>query len=174
MKKLIIINSVITFLLCFVTHFAYEFFSNPLFSVFFPVNESIWEHMKMIYTTVLLYGIIEYFLLKKYDYHKDNFILTIFTKSIINIPIFLIMYLPIISIFKENMIVTFIILFISILITNIIGFKIYKKPIKYQKIIAIILIIITYIGFTYLTYNPIKNDLFYDQENKIYGIDIKK
>ena len=93
-NKLIIIISFSTFALCFLTHFFYSWFPNTLFSIFFPVNESIWEHMKMLYTTILLNGIIEYFLLKKFNVENKNFLLLLFIKSIMIIPIYLIIFLP--------------------------------------------------------------------------------
>ena len=74
LKKMIFVNTIITFLLCFLTHFLYEWFPNPVFSIFFPVNESIWEHMKMLYTTFLIYSIIEYFIMKKFAIKHNNFL----------------------------------------------------------------------------------------------------
>ena len=39
-------------------HFAYEFSGNNLFvGIFAPINESIWEHTKLIYFTMLAYSI---------------------------------------------------------------------------------------------------------------------
>ena len=134
MKKIIIINSILTFLLCFLTHFIYDFFPNTFFALFFPVNESIWEHMKMLYTTILLYGISEYFILKKSKKDYNNFCLTVFLKSIIAIPVYLGIFLPFYYIFGENMFITLTILFITILIINFIGSKLLKvKEIHYQK-----------------------------------------
>lgn len=172
MKKIIIINSILTFALCFFTHFLYEWLPNPIFSLIFPVNESIWEHMKMIYTTILLYGIIEYFILKKFEITPNNFLISIFLKSIIAIPVYLAIYLPIYYTFCENMIVTFIILFITFILVNIIGIKIQEsKEIKYQNIISIIGIIIVYIIMGILTYNHPHYDLFFDTQEEKYGID---
>lgn len=171
MKKVIFINSTLTFALCFLTHFLYDWFPNPIFSLFFPVNESIWEHMKMIYTTILLYGIIEYFILKKFNVKHNNFLISIFLKSIIIIPIYLAIYLPIYYYIGEFMIITFIILFLSILFVNYIGYKIIRsKEIKYQKLISVIGIIIIYIIMGILTYNPPHNDLFFDTQEEKYGI----
>ena len=45
------------------------------------------------------------------------------------------------------------------------------REIRYSNAIGIILIIFMYVVFGYLTYNPIENDLFYDTQKKIYGID---
>ena len=171
LKKMILINTIVTFLLCFLTHFLYTFLPNPIFSIFFPVNESIWEHMKMLYTTILLASLIEYFILKKCNIPYNNFLFTATTKAIISIPIYLLMFLPIYYNFGEIMPVTFIILFITILIVNIIGYKLLQlKPIKYQKSLSIVFIIIIYIFMTIFTYKPPKNDLFFDTKNEKYGL----
>ena len=47
-KKLMIITTLIAFLLCFPFHFVYDTFPNLITSIFFPINESIWEHMKLL------------------------------------------------------------------------------------------------------------------------------
>ena len=168
---MIFINAILTFLLCFLTHFLYEWLPNPVFSIFFPVNESIWEHMKMIFTTILLYGIIEYFIMKKCNINHNNFLLSLFIKALLCIPIYLAMFLPFYYNLGENMIITFIILFIAILITNFIGYKILLfNPIKYQKEISIALIIIVYIIMGILTYKTPRYEIFFDTKEEKYGI----
>lgn len=171
LKKLKIISTIGTFALCFLTHFIYNLFPNDIFAIFFPVNESIWEHMKMLYTTILLYGIIEYFLILKFNIKANNYLLNLFITSIISIPLYLVIFLPIYYKFGENMFITLTILFIVIALVNYLNYYLLKtKEIKYSNILAIILIIITYIIFGYLTHNPIKNDLFFDTEEEKYGI----
>ena len=71
LKKIKVVAVLGIFILSFLSHFAYDLFPNIIFSFIFPVNESIWEHMKLLSTTILLYGIIEYFLLKIFE----NFIM---------------------------------------------------------------------------------------------------
>lgn len=40
-----------------ISHFVYEWSGeNPLIGLFFPVNESVWEHMKLIFFPMLLYS----------------------------------------------------------------------------------------------------------------------
>ena len=171
LKKMIILNAILTFVLCFLTHFVYTLLPNPVFAIFFPVNESIWEHMKMLYTTILLYGIIEYLIIKKYNLYHNNFMFSLLMKSIISIPIYLLMFLPIYLNFGENMIVTFIILFITILIVNYIGYKILSlHPISYQKEISIAFIIIVYILMGLLTFKAPHREIFFDSEDEKYGI----
>lgn len=172
LKKIKIISTIGIFILCFLTHFIYNLFPNYIFAIFFPVNESIWEHMKMLYTTILLYGIIEYLLIIKFNIKTNNYLLNLFVVAIISIPLYLLIFLPIYYKFGENMFITLTILFIVIVIVNYLSYYLLKiKKINYSNIIAIVLIIITYIVFGYLTYNPIKNDLFFDTEEEKYGID---
>lgn len=168
---MIFINAIITFLLCFLTHFLYDWVPNPIFSIFFPVNESIWEHMKMLYTTILIYGIIEHWILKRANLHVNNFCITTVIKSIISIPIYLVMFLPLYNIFGENMFISFSILFITILLVNFIGYKLLTfKEIDHQKEISIVLIITVYMLMGLLTYNPPHTELFYDIKEEKYGI----
>lgn len=43
-------------------HFAYEFFGEPaIFGLFVPINESIWEHLKLLFYPVLLWWAVEWF-----------------------------------------------------------------------------------------------------------------
>ena len=171
LKRIKIISIIGTFLLCFLTHSIYNIFPNTLFSIFFSVNESIWEHMKMLFTTTLLFGIIEYILIKKYDIKVNNFLFSKFIEALISIPIYLVMFLPYYYRFGENLIIIFIMMFITFIITKFIGYKIMNmNKINHSNKIAIILIIISYVIFGYLTYNPIHNHLFLDTEEEKYGI----
>lgn len=171
LKKIKLISIIGTFILCFIIHFAYDVFPNTLFSIFFSVNESIWEHMKMIFTSILLFSIIEYFILKKFNIKYNNYLFSKTVEAIISIPIYLLMFLPFYYRFGEKMIVIFIMMFITYSIVEYIGYKIMNlNNIKYGNIISIILIIVSYIIFGYLTYHPIKNHLFLDTHNEKYGI----
>jgi len=173
LKKIKILSIFLTFGLSVLFHFAYDIFPNFLTATIFPVNESIWEHMKLLYFGILFYSIIEYFILKKNDIDTHNFLLSVFISSFLSVIIYLIIYLPIYNIIGENMAVSIILLAVVIIIVNIISYYILKQNriYAYSNIISIIFIFIGYIIFTYLTYNPIKNYIFYDKKEHKYGID---
>ena len=159
------------FLLCFLFHFLYDWFPNSLFSIFFPFNESIREHMKLIYSSFIFYGLFDYLLLKKNNF--NNFLLQLFLIPIIGIILYLIIFIPIYKMIGENMIISIGLLAIIILIEQILSYFILQyKTIKYQNIIGIIGIILVYIIFGYLTYNPIENYIFYDTVKDKYGINL--
>lgn len=172
LKKIKIVSIIGIFLLCFLFHFMYDWFPNGLFAIIFPVNESIWEHMKLFYTATLVFGFVEYYLLYKYNIKYNNFLITLFISSIDSIIVFLVLFLPIYYKIGENMIVTIIIMLISIIISQIISYYLLKckKDYKYVEYIALVLIITCYIIFGYLTYNPIKNHLFFDTQEEKYGL----
>jgi hypothetical protein len=75
----------------------------------------------------------------------------------------------------ENMFINISLLLITYIACQILSYYILNSgKIKYEKIIGLSLIIICYIIFGYLTYNPIKTNLFLDTKKNIYGINIKK
>lgn len=54
--KKIFVSSILLFLLGSVLHFLYEFTGNNfLVGLFTPVNESVWEHLKLAYFPILLW-----------------------------------------------------------------------------------------------------------------------
>lgn len=49
------------------SHFLYEWSgNNPYVGLFTPVNESVWEHMKLLFFPMLLYFVFERIMLEKY------------------------------------------------------------------------------------------------------------
>lgn len=172
LKKIKIIGVVAVFLLSFLLHFLYDIFPNFLTSIFSPVNESIWEHMKIIFTAYLLYGGVEYLIFREKT-KWNNYLLQLFIVPLLGIMIYLSIYLPLFNIFGENMLISIVLLFVVIVVEEVISYYILSmEEIKNQRIIGILGIIIIYIIFTYLTYNPPKNYLFYDMKDQKYGIDI--
>lgn len=168
LRLLKIIGTFIIFLLCFPFHFLYDWFSNALFSFIFPVNESIWEHMKLLLFPFVFYTTIEYLFNKR---KINNIYLQLFIVPIISIFLYLILYLPIFNVYGENMIFSISLLFVIILFGQIISYYLSKcKKIKYQKPIGLVGVIMVIIIFICLTYNPPKTMLFLDNTNDTYGV----
>lgn len=171
LKTLKIIAALNIFILSFPAHFLYNFLPNPLISILFPVNESIFEHMKIIFTSILIYGIIDYILLKLNNIKFNNFLFQLFYTGFISIPIFLIMYLPIRFLVGEYLLLTLTLLFITYLISQLISYYILtSKSSPFLNFISIPLIIIMYSIFTYFTYKPLPNNFFLDTQTNSYGI----
>lgn len=172
MKKTKIIITILAFILAFGSHFAYDFFPNTIFSILFPVNESIWEHMKLIATPILFMAIIEYIVYKRKNIDTGNFLLAYGISIPLGIIIYLILYLPLEIIFGHSLWIAILILLV---IYGFIGFSSFYimnyKNIKGGNIIGLGLIILLYGLFGLWTYNPPINKLFLDTQKNIYGID---
>lgn len=171
LKKLKYISFFITFGLTFLCHFIYNWFPSVFTSIFFPVNESIWEHMKMLYTAIIIGGIIEFIIIKNQHLKVNNIFITLLLKAIISIPIFLIIYLPLYYLIGENMILNIGVMILTLLIIEIFSYYLLQaNKINIDNALSILLIIISYIIFSILTFYPPKNDLFYDKQQNKYGI----
>lgn len=171
LKKIKLIAIINLFLLSFPAHFLYQFFPNILVSFFFPVNESIFEHMKIIFTTTCIYGSIDYLFLKINKIKFANFSFQLFLTSFFSIPIYLVIYLPIRYLIGEYLIISISLLLITYIISQILSYHILTSPnISWLNSISIPLIILVYLNFIILTYSPPHHYLFYDTTTHSYGI----
>jgi len=174
MNKKILINiigAIFIFLIGFIIHNLYDWFPNILISIISPVNESIFEHIKLIFTSYIIWLIVKYFIYKNNNLEENNLILKEVITTLFSIILFLIIFLPIYNKFGENLFITLFIYFISITISQILNYFItIKKESRILDIIGVGIIIIFYIIIIYLTYKPPINDFFLDPTNNSYGL----
>lgn len=171
MKKKNIIKFFNVFIISVISHFIYDNIQSVLTSIFFPVNESIFEHMKLIITPILLFTIIEYLYDKYKKIDTTNLLLANVISAILGIVFYLIIYLPIDSVIGYKMIVAIGLLIIAFIFTTLIAEKIKEKlKVKHSDLLAIIIIIVSYAIITYLTYAPPHIKLFLDITDNSYGI----
>ena len=65
-KKTQIIVAILIIIIGTLLHFTYEWSGeNNFVASFSAVNESTWEHLKLVFFPMLILGIIEYFFIKK-------------------------------------------------------------------------------------------------------------
>lgn len=169
-KKLKILGVVIAFILCFPLHFLYDLMPSFLTSIFLPVNESIAEHMKILFGSIMISSVIQKIIVIKKELNIKNICISNFTGAVLSIPIFLLIFVPIYKAIGENMPITIFIMFITILISQIISYIIINYKNLGLENVTIFLVIIVYIIFGLLTYFPPENDLFMDPTNLTYGI----
>lgn len=153
------------------SHFFYEWSGHKkIFALFFAVNESTWEHIKLVLGPTFLWMIIETPFLKL----NNNFILSklvCLLTMIIFIPVFYYTYR---AIFKKNIFFLNILEFIfAISLGQTLSYVVYNyitvSPIiSYISFILINVILILYLTCTY--YAP-KIFLFRDPINNKYGIE---
>ena len=124
-----VISTITIFALCFLFHFGYSFLPNGITAIFFPVNESIWEHMKILFGSIMFSSICQKLIMYFYKEDLTNICFSNFVGAILSIPIFLIMFLPMYYTIGENFPLTIFFMFLTIVICEIISYFIilYKE-----------------------------------------------
>jgi hypothetical protein len=152
-------------------HFVFEWLGNwgPI-GGFFPVNESVWEHLKLPFWSLLIFGLIEYNFVKD---ETSNLIIGKTIASIIGIATILIVFYSYTSIFGIELLVVDILSFIlGVVFGQLASYKIITKEklsnwILYMSWIIIIVLGLIFFLFTYITpHLPI----FQDSGTGLYGI----
>lgn len=170
LKKIKIINVVFLFLLSFLWHFVYDWFPNNIFALFFSVNESIWEHMKIIYYCLFMGSILEFVLCKKNNIKINNFYIEAMVKSILGVIFYLIIFVPFYLWLGESMLISISLMLITYIFMEYIGYKILTGEEMNINILPVIIIVLGCIMFVILTFYPLHNFLFFDEVKFGYGI----
>lgn len=173
LKKIKIINIIFLFALSFLWHFIYDWIPINLTAIFFPVNESIWEHMKIIYGVLIVGSVLQKFLCHKFNIEIHNTYIEMMVKPIIGIIIYLAIFIPVYNAFGESMVFAIFLMLVTYIIVEMLGMKILKAEELNIKIMPIIIIILGFVLFGLLTFYPPHNGLFFDEVSYGYGI-IKK
>ncbi len=168
-KNYQIFSILFTFILGTLLHFTYELSGeNILVGTFSAINESVWEHLKLVFFPMLITTIIGYFYIGKIVpnlvYSKTLGIIT----SIIFIITFFYTYTGIIG--KSILFIDIASFFISIILGEYITYKSINNKYKFNNIIAIITLIILLLCFIIFTYFAPKLGIFKDPLTGKYGI----
>ncbi len=174
-KKVLFIETITIFLSMFLFHNIYNWFPNFLTASFFPVNESLFEHLKLMFTTQIIISLIIYLILKLKKIKFSNYLLGLLISTIVTISLFFLIYLPIYNRFGENLFLTMSIYLITLIIGNIIFYLISKRKHEFLlNLISLVIISIIAVILIYFTFNPLKNDFFFDSIEEIFGIKNQK
>lgn len=175
MIKIILLSIPFLFIIGSVLHFAYDFFNkNKIVGLVAPVNESIFEHSKLLLIPLILFwGILFLFVKNDINYNSYFFAMLIsIVVSIITMIGFYYTYKGIVG--KNYELMNILDLLVSLIVGQVIASHIYTYSNNVPYYVSSIIILIIFISFAYLTFKPIKIPLFYDQKSKTFGINKNK
>ena len=150
-----LIGILVLFVVGSLFHFLYSLTGECfIVGLFVPINESIFEHTKMVVLQIFIWWFIFYLFRK-----KDLFVNAWFTSAIIAM-ISAIIAIPMLFYFYsqafgiESLVIDILILLVSLAIGQILGLHYYRhgKGIEYH--FAIVLMIVIIILFAFFTINP--------------------
>lgn len=169
LKKWKIISVFLIFALSGLAHFIYDWFPNIFTSIIFPVNESIWEHNKIIILSFFIITLLE----KSYYKKEKNVIFAGILSALLCCILVMLIFTPIyfyILKYNDNIIVTFIIFFICICLSTYFNYKLLNQPYQKKKEkTAIFLWLFIFLFNGLLTFYPPNLSLFFDFTNHKYG-----
>lgn len=141
---------------------------NSLVGIFSPINESIWEHLKLLFFPMLISTIIGYFYIGKLiqNYLCSKVLGIILSMSFI--VVFFYTYTGIIGInFTVVDIGSF---FIAVLLGQYVTYKKMKSQFSCNNLISIIILLILYLCFFIFTFFPPHIAFFKDPLTGMFGI----
>lgn len=151
------------------SHFLYDLSNNKYAAVLFAVNESVWEHMKLVVFPSLVWLIIEI----PFIGDNPNFILAKFVSLITMLVLIPILYYFYIWIFKKHNVIFSIFEFIfSIFVGQFLSYLVLKIDLvgKIYNNISLIFLILIYSYFLVATLIPGNSDIFIDPITKKKGV----
>lgn len=167
--KLFIFSLPILFVLGGLSHFVYQWSGNiSLIGLFFPVNESIYEHTKLAIVPLLIFYI--YGLKNTPNINKWIFSFLIsLTITILFIPMLYYFYTSAFGI--ESLIIDVVIYFLSITCGQMLALHVYKKGSKIPNVKLTLVLIVTYFILNIIfTINPPRLPIFLNPVNNAYGL----
>lgn len=122
LKNVEIISFIIASILGVFFHFIYEWSNeNPIAALFFPVNESTWEHLKLIFFPILLLSIAEYFL---FGVQYKNFVFVKFLSAVIGMVITVVLFYTYTGVYgKNNDVINILIYFIAMILAYVFSYR---------------------------------------------------
>ena len=159
-KILKIIGTICAFIYAFLIYHLYDKFPIFLTSIFAPVNNSVFQYLKVLFGSIILAGVTQKIIVTIKKDKINNICISNFVGALTSISIFIILFLIFYYTNIQNNITTILITVICIIIAEIISYILMnKREFKYENK-TIIFVIIVYILFVLLTYFPLDNLLF--------------
>lgn len=162
----------LAFILIFgtISHFVFEWlYQIPIIAPFFPTNESIFEHTKLIFFPALLFSIIGYYVFGKINGYWSTKIIAIVLATL-SIPL---LYYSYTSFMEGNFVIDIGIFVFSCILYFTISYLLLIKSIFANKNFDVLakwlLFVITFI-FAYLSFFPLPIEFFKDGVTNQYGI----
>lgn len=172
LKKYTWISALITLAAGTLLHFAYEFSGyNSLVGMFTPVNESTWEHLKLLLTPVFLAGIAEWII---YGKNLSNFFPALFISAAAGMFAITASFYTYTGIIGRNFMAADIMTFVlGVFVTYFLRYLIIKSG-RFSSgkwtFIALALFVLLFVFTAYASFEPPHIDIFKNPLDGSYGI----
>ena len=152
-------------------HFAYEWSgNNKLVGILAPVNESIFEHSKLLLVPLLVFYSLSYMFLKG-SADVNNYFFAMLVSIVFSIIVMVSFYYTYKEIIGSSYLwIDIFDLLLSLFIGQVLANHVYVYSTGISLYVSLFIIIAVFILYIYLTFNPFKTPFFMDKKSKTYGI----
>jgi len=164
------------FILGTVLHFLYDWTGkSTVAGIFSPVNESIWEHLKLPFWPLLIWWIVGYFLLgKKGGASRARWFSAAAVSLWVSVLFVIVVHYTYEGVFGgDTMLVDILAMLAGIALGQLLAYNLYKRNPDMKGgffILALIAILLLLAAIVAFTFAPPKIPLFMDTQSKTYGI----
>lgn len=163
-----IFSIIFTFIIGSLLHFTYNIFNqNAVVAIFSAINESTWEHLKLLFFPMLITTLIGWFYFRK---EAPNFLCSKTIGILVAMAFTVIFFYTYTGILGKN--IAFIDLssfFIATILGEFVAYLLIINKFKCNNFIAIITLAIIFVCFIIFTFNTPKIGIFKDPLTKTYG-----
>lgn len=171
----IILGIPVLFIIGSLMHFAYDWSGeSTIVGIFAPVNESVWEHLKMTFWPMLIWWFADYLILtKRSTISAAQWFVSCSVAEIVCTLVILSFYYTYTGAFGiESLILDIFSLFLGIVAGQLIALNVYKyaKHAKYFFPYSIAILVLMALAFTVFTFYSPQIPIFMDSTTGEYGI----
>lgn len=151
-------------------HFIYDWSGgNSIVGIFGAINESVWEHTKLLFWPAFIFSTVEFFYVGKY---YSNYFVGRATSLCIGIFMIISMFYTYSGAIGDNFLVIDILIFIiSVMISQYIAYKIIVSRYKTGSLLNLLSLVTTMLlvfAYVFFTSNPPQIPLFKEAFSRLY------
>ena len=166
-----IFSAVFTILLGVLLHFTYKLSGeNKFIAIFSAINESVWEHLKLLFFPMLLNTIIGYFYFKN---SVSNFVCSKTIGIVFAMALMVIFFYTYTGILGKNIpAVDIISFFIEAILGEFVAYILIVNKFKCNRIVALVVLAVIFICLIIFTFFTPDIGIFKDPVTGAYGIEL--
>ncbi len=152
-------------------HFVFELAGRwwPL-AFFFPVNESVWEHLKMAFWPAILFGVFQW---RRLPGHTRNLVVATVLSALLG-PLLIVMasygYTSILG--RHYLVLDILNFMVAVALAQWVSYRVLTSPMDLRRYsgLAVVAIGLALMAFLSLSFSPPRWELFLDRPSGSYGI----
>lgn len=169
-KKFSVISAIFIIILGTLLHFTYDWSNqNAVVGLFSAVNESTWEHLKLLYFPILITAIMGYIY---YGKNTPNYWCAKTIQVLVSLTFTVITFYTYRGVLgKDIAFVNILIFILAAVLGEIVNYLVIKRGKTCNKNVSIVVLVVLFVMFINYTTNPPKIGLFQDPVSGGYGVD---